>query len=260
MTTISLDGIVNNILLKRRYSLHWYLEFLLYCKEAVEEMGYDGEIDTFRYVVLPKNSNNALELPNDYVDWIRVSAFVDGYVRPLVPDNSLNLVPNYDENFDIQPYSSGVATATSSTNQPVYYNGLIAPYWWSNNWNIFGENLGRMYGGRGAYNDTFRENRLRNEIKINENFTVCDHFLLEYSGNGLTADNATSIDVRAQATIREYAMWQFKENNRTYGLGDVQSSEQTYIAEREKLRARKSDLTIDVLRRIVQQNSIGVKQ
>ena len=82
MTTISLDGIVNNILLKRRYSLHWYLEFLLYCKEAVEEMGYDGEIDTFRYVVLPKNSNNALELPNDYVDWIRVSAFVDGYVRP----------------------------------------------------------------------------------------------------------------------------------------------------------------------------------
>lgn len=258
MTTISIDAIVNNILLKRRYSLHWYLEFLLYCKEAVEELGFDGEISTFRYVVLPLNSNHAIELPNDYTDWIRVSAYVDGFVRPLVPDDSLTLVPNYDSNFDIQPYSSGIASASVSDQQSVYYNGWLSPYWWMANWNMFGENLGRMFGGVGINADTFRENRARNEIKINEAFNAT-HILLEYAGDGMTADNATHIDVEAQATIRAYAMWQFKENNRTYGIGEAEASEAEYINERKKLRARKSDLTIDRLKRIVQKNSVAIK-
>jgi len=258
MNTTSLDAIVNNLLLKRRYSNHWYLEFLLYCKECLEELGFDGEISTFRCVVLPLNDNHAIEIPDDYTDWIRVSTFVDGYIHPLTPDNSLNLVPNYDSNFDIQPYSSGIASSTSTTETPTYSNWAFNPYWMMNNWNMFGENLGRMFGGTGASVFTFRENRNRNEIKINEYLSV-SQILLEYAGNGMTADNATHIDVQAQSTIRAYGMWKFKENNRTYSKGEAQAEEQTYIAERKKLRARKSDLTIDVLRSIVQGNSAAVK-
>lgn len=258
MTTTSLDAIVNNLLLQRRYSLHWYLEFLLYTKQCVEELGFDGEIETLRAVVLPLNSNHAIQIPNDYVDWVRVSLFIDGYIHPLVPDDSLNLIPNYDENFDIQPYSSGVASINSTAEPPIYYpSGTASAYFWSNNWNMFGENLGRMFGGTIQY-DTFRENRARNEIKINELLNI-NYVLLEYQGNGLSADNATQIDVRAASTIREYSMWKFKENNRTYSSSEANMSYMQYVAERQKLRARKSDLTIDLIRRIVQQNSIGVK-
>lgn len=258
MTVTSLDAIVNNLLLQRRYSLHWYLEFLLYCKQCLEELSLDGEIDTFRYVVLPINDNHAIEIPNDYVDWVRVSSFVDGFVHPLVPDDSLNLVPNYNTNFDIQPYSSGIASLGSDAGQPEYYpSGTAALYFWANNWNMFGENLGRQFGGSVQY-DTFRVNKLRNEIKINELFN-CSYILLEYEGNGSSADNATNIDVRAASTIREYAMWKFKENNRTYSNQDAMLSYQQYTNERAKLRARTSDLTIDLLRRIVQKNSVAVK-
>lgn len=258
MTTTSLDAIVENMLLLRRYSYHYYLEFLLYAKECIEELGYDGEISTFRYIVLPVNDNHAIELPNDYVDWVRVSAFVDGYVHPLTPDNSLNLVPNYDNDFNIQPYSQGIASAPAGTQQPYYFNGISAPYWWLNNWNIFGENLGRLFGGF-VPADTFRENRNRNEIKINELFNA-DFIMLEYAGNGLSADNATQIDVMAAATIRAYMMAKHKENNRTYSPSEAAVSKQAYREERQILRARKSDLTIDLIRRIVQKNSVGVKE
>jgi len=259
MTTTSLDAIVNDILLKKRYSLHWYLEFLLYCKEAVEELGYDGDIDTFRYAVLPLNNNHAIELPSDYVDWIRVSAFIGGRIYPLVEDNSINLVPNYDQNFDIQPYSGGVAVGGQSIGTPIYYNIGVTPYWFLTNYNMFGENLGRIYGGV-IPNNTFRVNKLRNEIKINEAFNPPNNLiLLEYCGNGLTADNATQIDVRAVATIKAYAIWKHKQNNRTYNLGEIAASEQEYIMERKKLRARKSDITIDKLRTIIRNNSVAVK-
>jgi hypothetical protein len=257
MTVASLDSIVSNILLKRRYSMHWYLEMLLYTVECLRELGFDGEIDTLRYCVLPVGDGNEVQLPDDYIDYCRVSAWIDQYLHPLVEDNSLQLVPNYDSDFVIQPYSTGIATSNNNS-QAQMYNGYLSPYWWMVNWNAFGENLGRQYGGIGAYPDTFRINKARNCIKINENLT-CTNIVLEYMGNGLSADAATHVDVQAQKTIDEYCMFQFKENNRTYSAGDAEVSEQRYINERMKLRARKSDLTIDRMKRIVQASAIAVK-
>jgi len=256
MNVTSLDSITKNILLKRNYSLHFYLDYLIHAKDCLRELSLDETIQTLRYKVLPLNDNHAIEIPNDYVDYANVSVRVGQYLRPLVEDSKLSLVPNYDSSFNIQPYNHGVAS--DPNNQLQLYNGYLTPYWWMANWDAFGENLGRQFGGVGSYSDTFKENRARNEIKINENLSV-DEVVLEYVGNGMDADSATHIDAYAQQTIEAYAQWQFKANNRTYNLGDVQVAEQQYIRERLIYRARKSDLTIDRLKRIVQRNSISIK-
>lgn len=256
MTVISLDKIVKNILLKRRYSLHWYLDFLVPSKDCLRELSFDLPIQTIRYKVLTLNDNNALELPNDYVDFARVSVRIGQYLYPLIEDNSLDLVPNYDSNFNITPYSQGVSTDTAQNT--VYYSGYGNPYWWMTNYNNFGENLGRMFGGAGARSDTFKVNKARNEIKINENLANTE-YVLEYIGNGLDADSATHIDAYCQNCIEAYAMWQFYLNNRTYSTSDEVVMEQRYIKERDILRARISDLTIDIFKRVVQRNAIAVK-
>lgn len=257
MNVTSLDKIVKNILLKRRYPLQYYIEFLVNAKDCLRELGFDGEIDTLRYVVLPVGEGNEVQIPNDYTDYCRLSAWVDQYLHPLVEENNLQLVPNFDSNFQIQPYSGGVATA-ASVNQAQMYNGYLSPYWWMSNTNAFGENLGRQFGGVGGQSDTFRVNKARNCFKLNE-YLTCDNVVLEYAGNGMSADAATHIDVMAQETIEAHGIWKFKENNRNYGAGEAARSEEIYINERLKLRARKSDLTLDKLKRIVQSTSIGVK-
>ena len=258
MNVRSLDSIVKYILNKRRYSLHWYLEFLLYCKEGLGEIALD-DIQVLRYKVLTLNDNNALDLPNDYVDICRLSARFDQYLYPLVEDNALDLVPNYDSTFNIQPYSQGIASQSNTANSTgLYLYGYYKPYWFMTNWNNWGENIGRMFGGVGAMADTFRVNKARNEIKVNENLN-CNEYVLEYIGDGTDADSATHIEVYARAAIEAYAMWQFKENNRTYSEGEAQVAKQDYMQQRMILRARVSDLTVDKLKRIVQQNSLGVK-
>jgi hypothetical protein len=257
MNVTSLDKIVKNILVKRRYPLQYYIEFLVNAKDCLRELGFDGEIDTLRYVVLPVGEGNEVQIPNDYTDYCRLSVWVDQYLHPLVEENNLQLVPNFDSNFEIQPYNSGIATSTANS-QIATYNGYLSPYWWMNNTNAYGENLGRQFGGVGGQSDTFRINKARNCFKINENMT-CTNVVLEYAGNGMSADAATHIDTQAQSTIEAYCMWMFKENNRTYNMGETSSSEERYINERMKLRARKSDLTLDKLKRIVQSNAIGVK-
>lgn len=260
MTVISLDLITKNILLKRGYSLHYYLQFLVYLKDGLRIISED-DIQTIRYKVLTLNSNNALDLPDDYLDYAGAGVSIRSgqYLYPLVEEDCLDLVPNYDADFVIQPYSSGVATATTAAQQSIYYNGYLSPYWTSYNWNAYGENMGRQFGGVGALPDTFKVNKARNEIKINEYLTNTE-YVLEYISDGMDADSATHIVSYAQECLEAYAMWQFKENNRTYGAGEAQMAKQDYIQERQILRARLSDLTIDKLKRIVQINTIGVKQ
>jgi len=254
MTVISLHKMVLNILLKRRYPLHWYLDFLVPMKDGLREISIDEKILAPRYKVLPLNDNHAIEIPNDYVDWVSVSARIGQYLQPLVEDNSLDHVPNYDSDFVIQPYSNGVATDSSSTQ----YTGYYSPYWWAWNWNSYGENLGRQFGGVGVYADTFKVMKERNEIKINESLDVTE-IVLEYASDGTDADSASHIDIYAQASLEAYAMWQFKESNRTYSPSEAEVERQKYIDERLKLRARVSDLTITSLKRIAQRNSVAIK-
>jgi hypothetical protein len=256
MTVISLDQVCKNLLLKRRYSLHFYLDFLIPAKDCLRELSFDLPINTLRYKVLPLNENHALDIPSDYQDYARVSYRVGQYLRTLVPDDSLDLIPNYDSNFDIQPYSSGIAS--DPTNPSLFYLGYSAPYWWTINWNAFGENLGRQYGGVMAYNDTFKENRTRNEIKINENLNITEA-VLEYIGDGMDADSATHINSYCQNAIEAYCMWQFKEHNRTYTESEAQVAKADYDNEFEKLTARLSDLDIPLFKRIVQKTSIAIK-
>lgn len=237
--------------------MHWYLDFLVPAKDCLRELTFDLPIETLRYKVLTLNDNHAITIPNDYTDWANVSVRVGQYLQPLVEDDTLDLVPNYDSNFDIQPYNTGIASQTPPFTN-TYYTGYFSPLWYMVNWNAFGENTGRLFGGVGARADTFKVNKARNEIKINENLCV-NEVVLEYIGNGMDADSATHIDGYCQAAIEAYCMWQFKENNRTYSAGDARVSELEYLKQYDILKARLSDLTIDRFKRIVQKNAIAIK-
>lgn len=259
MTIISLHQIVCNILMKRKYPVHYYIDFLVYCKDGLREIAFDDGILATRYKCLIPDDANEVQIPNDYQDYTRVSVRIDQYIRPLVEDNNLQTVPNYNSDFEIQPYSEGVAQPDASSNgQSLGVYGYSLPYWWANSWNTWGENTGRLYGGVGVYADTFKVIKSRGVIKINETLCV-DEVLVEYISNGMDADSATHIDSYAQMAIESFAMWQFKEHNRTYGAGEAEAERQRYLAERSILRARLSDITMDKLKRVVQSNYRRIK-
>lgn len=259
MTVVSLDQIVKELLIKRGYSLHWYMQFMVYAASALREIALDENLHMVRYKVLPidTDNGNVVYIPADFVDYAKVSVRVDQYLHPLVEDDKLDLVPNYDSNFDIQPYVNGVAS--ESQNDPDYYpGGYLSPLAYMCNINSWGENLGRLYGGTGTRFDTFKVDYARNEIKINERLAATE-VVLEYISNGMDADSATHINAYAQRTIEAYCEWQLKENSRTYGPQEANLANQRYIQERQILRARLSDLSVDRLKSIVQSNNRRIK-
>ena len=101
MTSTSIDRIVKNMLMKRRYSLHWWIDFAVYAKDCIRELSFDLPINPVQYKVLELNDNHAITIPDDYVDWVGVYARRGQSLVPLIEDDSLNLVPNLPSPIDL---------------------------------------------------------------------------------------------------------------------------------------------------------------
>ena len=89
----------------------------------------------------------------------------------------------------------------------------------------------------------------RRQIQVTGSFTS-DEIVLMYISDGQSADNATQIDVRAQAAIDAFIGWKTSMN------ADIKASPEaaTFYNEGRKLRARLNDLTPDDIKSIIRRN------
>lgn len=257
MITLTLDTIVRGILLKKRYPMHWYLECLTYGKDCLRELHFDDlkVVNTKLLPVLNDTNNvNAVDLPDDYVDYTEVGIKFGQTVKPLVPNDKINSLVNYTSTYGAQPYTN-LPTTNSNTGVFGYY---LPWYWGMTTINWYGENIGRFFGyGAGVQTDTFKIIKERGQIQLSEWLIGLDNIVLTYISNGMNADAASHIDPYAQATIEEYIYTELKRHNRNYSEGEVQVQEQRYLRQRKLLRARTSSLTIELLTRIVQKNTMA---
>ena len=255
MTATSLDSIVRTALMKKGYPLHQYVQFLVYARECLQELTMD-DLKIFNTKLCAVDEFNAIELPNDYQDYVMVGVMSNQGIRPLVESRRLNVLNNYNTDLEQVQWTSDNQTDTQ--NQSLLYYGAF-PYsqWYTVRYNAYGENLGRSYGSRSGYADTFVVIKERNQIQLNEKMGGFDYIYLQYMSDGSDSGSATMIDPYAQMTIQTYCNWMHKENNRTYNEGERARAKQEYIQQRQIMRARKSDLTLPALKRIIQRTSIA---
>ena len=252
MTTASLDYIVKNYLLKKGYPLHWYMQFMVYAADCWRELTFD-DLRIINTKILPVDQAiNAASLPEDYQDYVTVGVMIGQRIRPLVPTNTLNPLTSLDvnQNFAQQDWTDTTTPPGSNENQ-LYYGAFTVHY------NDYGENIGRFFGlGAGYQEDTFQVFKERNQIQLDQKFYV-ENIVLQYVSDGQSADAASQIDPYAIRTIQAYIDYQMKLHNRTYNMGEKQLAENGYIKERKILRARKSDWSVERIKRIVQKNTMG---
>ena len=254
MTTSSIDNIVRSVLLRKGYSIHWYLDALLAARDCFRELNFDdlAIINTKILQLNPAGTNDTsfrATLPDDFVDAVECSVMVGQFLRPLVPVKNMNPIIHRD--------TSGNPDVWDNTEMAdnTIFNSLAAGYFWRTvTWNQYGENVGRLFGFNDSYTDTYEIFKKDNAIQVNYQVGV-DRVVLKYISDGMDIDAASHVDTYAIKTIEEYIMWQFKEMNRNYNEGEKERARQLYINERLKLRARVADWSIARVKRIAQQAS-----
>jgi hypothetical protein len=237
---VSLQDIVTNFLLM--YSGNHSLvnneeryKILFHAKRAIQELNYDA-FKEIKILELSVCDNLRYVLPSDYVNWVRISLYKDGYLRPLteniqtlwsdayLQDNNCqilfdingNILKPQDSTIDYQRITGAKKSIYLNEGNP--YNGNMG-YYVDGMW-YFDYRIGSRYGlntETANFNPTFSINKKSGVINFDSGMAgeLC---ILEYVSDGMEGGDNSSIMVNKLFEKYVYAYIQYEILNSKLGV------------------------------------------
>jgi hypothetical protein len=237
---VSLFDIVNNFLLM--YSGNHSLvnneerfKILFHAKRAIQELNYDA-FKEIKVLELTVDDSLRYILPSDYVNWVRVNLYKDGYLRPLTENIQILSAQAYlqdqqgvilfDQNGNVlQPQFSEIDYDRLLGIKKSIYLNPGAPYdgqyGWQvdNNW-YFDYGLGERYGlntETANFNPTFAIDKKYGVINFNSDM-YGQSVILEYISDGMENGNDAFVTVNKLFEKYIYAYIQYEILNSKLGV------------------------------------------
>lgn len=237
---VSLFDIVNNFMLMHtgNHSLinnEERYKVLFHAKRAIQELNYDAfkeikvlelsVVDSLRYV-----------LPSDFVNWVRISLYKDGYLRPLteniqaissdayLQDNKGNIL--FDQNGNVlRPQDSNIdydrlhrLKKSIYLNEGSQFNGQMG--WCVDGLWYFDYGIGAAYGlntETANFNPTFNIDKKAGVINFDSGMSG-ETCILEYISDGMENGDDSLITVNKLFEQYIYAAIKFEVLNSKFGV------------------------------------------
>lgn len=246
---ISLYDLVNNYMLMYtgNHSLINNTErykVLFHAKRAIQELNYDA-FKELKVLELTVDDELRFVLPSDYVNWVRISLYKDGYLRPLTENIQILSANTYLQSntgailFDIngnvlEPQHSKIVKDRLDGRKKDIYLNPMSPLNGSQGWCLEGDwyfeaSYGERYGlntETANFNPTFKVDKRSGVINFNSDMhgELC---ILEYISDGMEGgdDNLVSVNKLFESVIYAYIEYQ---------LLDSKLNVQEYVINRAK--------------------------
>ena len=237
---VSLFDIVNNFMLMYagNHSLvnnEERFKILFHAKRAVQELNYDA-FKELKVLQLTVDDTLRYILPSDYVNWVRVNLYKDGYLRPLTENiqilSSLAYLQDqtgtilFDQNGNaLSPQFSEIdLQRLAGTKKSIYLNPQ-STYDGQLGWNIdgvwyFEYGLGERYGlntETANFNPTFAIDKRSGVINFNADM-YGQSVILEYISDGMENGNDSLVSINKLFEKYIYAYVQYEILNSKLGV------------------------------------------
>jgi hypothetical protein len=237
---ISLYDIVNNFLLMY-YGNHSLInneeryKILFHAKRAVQELNYDA-FKEVKALELTVASNLIFVLPSDYVNWVRISLYKDGYLRPLteniqvlsanayLQDNKGFLL--FDQNGNIlSPQNSQIDFQRLTNQKKDIYLNPNSPYngqegWYMDGLWYFQFTIGSRFGlntETANFNPTFNIDKKKGVINFSSDMME-QSCILEYISDGMENGDDSLVTINKLFESYIYAYIQYEIVNSKLGV------------------------------------------
>ena len=246
---ISLQDIVNNYLLM--YSGNHSLDnneerykIIFHAKRAIQELNYDA-FKEIKVLELTVAESLRFVLPSDYVNWVRISMYKDGWLRPLteniqtlsskayLQDNRGNILFDQDGNILEPEYSNIDYDRLTRSKKSIYLNHgnqFDGQYGWNYDgmW-YFEAGIGDRFGldtETANFNPTFNIDKKAGVINFDS--SMASHScILEYVSDGMEGGDDSLISVNKLFEKYVYAYITYEILNAKLGV-------QEYIVSRAR--------------------------
>jgi len=236
---ISLYDIINNYMLmysgnhsmvnnEERYKV------LFHAKRGIQELNYDA-FKEIKVLQLQVSDSLRFVLPPDYVNWVRISLYRDGLIRPLTENIQVNSATSYlqDNNYRMLFDEAGNVLKEENSNldfdritgtqRSIYlnnasqFNGLEG-YNYDGYW-FFDYGIGAFYGlntETANANPTFKIDKHAGVINFDSSMSG-ESCILEYVSDGMEGGDDTLVQVNKMFEEYIYSYITFAVLNAKYG-------------------------------------------
>lgn len=237
---VSLFDIVNNFMLMHtgNHSLvnnEERYKVLFHAKRAIQELNYDA-FKEIKVLELSVTDSLRFVLPSDYVNWVRISLYKDGWLRPLseniqtlssrayLQDNNGNILFDINGNV-LEPQNSFIDYDRLHKTKKSLYLNQGNPYSGSWGWCIEGNwyfdyGIGAAYGlntETANFNPTFNIDKKAGVINFDSSMAgeIC---ILEYISDGMENGDNSLISVNKLFEQYIYAAIKYEILNSKFGV------------------------------------------
>ena len=225
---------------------------------GIREMGFDVSKRVKSLLLDVNTSNSTANLPDDFVDLIKVGVVgQDGLVYVFGENKNLNVSMAYAEdsagNF-IDSDSDGVYDRVDSKGRPTDYNSLRGydSYVFRNY--LYENTYGQLYGiGGGTYSGEFRLNLEQNRIELSIQSGITQ-IVMEYVADEARSLNP-SIHVYMEQALRSYIYYHIIERKANVPMGEKSRARQDYYNERRLANARMKAVSKEEILKTIRKNT-----
>jgi len=195
---------------------------------------------------LKQNDNFTVNLPNDFIDYLKIGINHNGTVITLSMNDNMAF-PRADCLEECGCETPKTNSDDVSKTVSILGSKYIDPgygYYFAEHYRN-GQYVGEMYGmGGGVSFAQFRVDDANRQIAIDK-FLPNKEIILEYKSSGISQDGSTVVPRESVEALRAYIHWQLSWYSTKIPAVQKQQFQQQYYVEYNKLQRFKSSFTMD---------------
>ena len=215
-----------------------------YCQIAIE--GFGEEFALFHtgigneVVYLHMSLAKTVNLPADFVDWLKLGYPINGKFRAITKHDSLLFPRVFDDTGD----------AVGNTDSADTSEGISNAIFFSDHFRN-GQFIGGLYGLPGGIDSAYFRFDMETRQIIFSGSTPRSEIVLEYISTGLKTDGSSLIPREVVAPLRNYVLWHSVENDPRVAYNERERRKREFNESVEALRSFTNMFTKDEYLRMV---------
>ena len=237
---ITINYVVMSILNRLRdYSQRNYSFIQQLVIEGYTELSL-WHLNNIEVVYLRMSDAKTVDLPDDFVDYVKIGIPEQGRIKVLTRDNSILFPRKFEDGADV-----------GNTDDP---DAPVGAVYFVDHFRG-GQFVGGLYGLPGGIDQAYyRIDKERKQIIFSGSVTRSE-IVLEYISSGVNLQGTTVIPREAVPALRQYVLWQMIENDPKAPANEKERKKYQFEEQVEALRSFQNTITADEYKRMVYRSS-----
>lgn len=231
------------------YSMKSYLRLMQIAIEGLTELNLYHTKESLEVVYLHMSTAKTVQLPADYVDYVKIGYPIDGKLRVITKHDKLLLPRTFYGSVVGGVFVADTGDAVGNSDDGVdtsLSNGIYFSSHWRN-----GQFVGGLYGLPGGVDDAYYRIDIENRQIVFSGSTPRSEIVLEYISSGQKSDGSSLIPREVVPALRTYILWQKDENDSRIAYNAKERLKREHEEAVEALRSFENSFTADEFKQMI---------